>query len=132
MDNVKRKIVLLAGGAGYIGSHVNKMLTRQGFRTVVFDNLSRGHREFVKWGDFVCGDLGDAEWLRACFQKYEFHAVMHFSAFAYVGESVTDPLAYYQNNVAATLNLLRVMQEFEAFCIFFLLCRIRKPKTDSH
>lgn len=103
--------VLVVGGAGYIGSHVNKMLNKRGYSTVVFDNLVYGHRVFAKWGEFVLGDLGNIEQIRLCFRKYKFDAVMHFSAFAYVGESVKDPSKYYLNNVSNTLNLLQVMIE---------------------
>lgn len=106
-------MILIVGGAGYIGSHVNKLLNRQGFRTVVFDNLARGHKEFVKWGEFILGDLADRSLLRLCFQKFPIDTVMHFSALAYVGESVQYPITYYQNNVANTVNLLEVMREFE-------------------
>ncbi len=105
-------IILITGGAGYIGSHVNKMLNEKGYRTVVFDNLSYGHEDFVKWGAFVLGDITDKEQLRLCFRKHSIQAVMHFSAFAYVGESVIDPAKYYQNNVANTINLLNVIREF--------------------
>ena len=102
--------VLVCGGAGYIGSHVNKMLNRMGYDTVVFDNLVYGHREAVKWGEFVRGDLKDPEEIEAVFDTYPIEAVMHFAAYAYVGESVTDPEKYYFNNVACTLNLLRTMR----------------------
>ncbi len=106
-------VVLITGGAGYIGSHVNKLLVKRGIRTVVFDNLCRGHREFLLWGEFEEGDLSDIERIRDVFRKHRIGAVMHFSAFTYVGESVDDPLAYYANNTANTLNLLRVMREFQ-------------------
>ena len=105
-------MILVAGGAGYIGSHVNKLLNQRGLQTVVYDNLCYGHREFVRWGDFVEGDLADLRQLRQCFDRYPIEGVMHFCSFAYVGESVTDPARYYQNNVANTLNLLSVMREF--------------------
>ncbi|MEN2998160.1 MAG: UDP-glucose 4-epimerase GalE [Brevinematia bacterium] len=104
-------VVLVVGGAGYIGSHVNKLLSKKGYKTVVFDNLVYGHREFLKWGEFVLGDLSNIEQIRLCFRKYKFDAVMHFSAYAYVGESVENPSKYYFNNVSYTLNLLQVMLE---------------------
>jgi UDP-glucose 4-epimerase len=104
-------MILIVGGAGYIGSHTNKLLSKLGYKTVVFDNLSYGHREFAKWGDFVLGDLAHRDQIRACFKKYQIEAVMHFSAFAYVNESVIDPAKYYRNNVANTLNLLDIMRE---------------------
>ena len=104
-------MILIVGGAGYIGSHMNKLLTANGYRTVVFDNLVYGSREFVKWGEFVLGDLADRDQIRLCFRKYPIDTVMHFSAFACVGESVNDPARYYLNNVANTLNLMEVMRE---------------------
>ncbi len=105
-------MILIAGGAGYIGSHVNKLLSKKGYKTVVFDNLIYGHREFVKWGDFILGDLADREQIHFCFKKYPIDVVMHFCAFAYVNESVSDPAKYYINNVANTLNLLEIMREY--------------------
>jgi UDP-glucose 4-epimerase len=103
--------VLIAGGAGYIGSHINKELARRNARTVVFDNLLYGHREFVRWGDFILGDLSDENQLGLVFEKYRVDAVMHFSAFTFVNESVTDPAKYYVNNVVNTLNLLKAMKK---------------------
>ncbi len=105
-------MILIVGGAGYIGSHANKLLSQRGYKTVVFDNLVCGHRGFVQWGDFVLGDLANKDQIRACFKKYQIEAVMHFSAFAFVNESVIDPAKYYRNNVAHTLNLLEIMREF--------------------
>lgn len=98
--------ILIVGGAGYIGSHVNKWLNKQGHQTVVFDNLSRGHRDAAKWGQFVQGDLNNPDLIDQVLQRYAIEAVMHFSAFAYVGESVTSPDMYYRNNVVNTINLL--------------------------
>lgn len=103
--------ILVTGGAGYIGSHVNKELHRRGFKTIVIDNLVNGHREFVKWGDFFEVDLLDQDALRKIFESVRIDAVMHFAAFAYVGESVREPKKYYANNVVGTLNLLEVMLE---------------------
>ena len=101
--------ILIVGGAGYIGSHVNKELSKRGFETIVYDNLIYGHREAVKWGMFEYGDLRDRGRLERIFNTYEIDAVFHFAAFAYVGESVLNPSKYYNNNVAATINLLDVM-----------------------
>ena len=116
-------MILIVGGAGYIGSHVNKLLTKNAFKTVVFDNLVYGHRDSVKWGEFVLGDLADRDQIRLCFRKYPIEAVMHFSAFAYVGESVVHPARYYLNNVANTLNLLEVMRESNVrYFIFSSTC----------
>ena len=102
--------ILIVGGAGYIGSHTNKALAKAGYKTVVFDDLSTGHRELVKWGEFRKGSLSDPRSLDVCFSAYAIDAVMHFSAFAYVGESVADPARYYRNNVCNTLNLLDAMK----------------------
>jgi UDP-glucose 4-epimerase len=104
-------MILIVGGAGYIGSHVNKMLNLHGYETIVFDNLSYGHRDFVKWGVFEEGDLGEINDIRRVFKKYPITAVMQFAAFTYVGESVEDPQKYYLNNLRNTMNLLEVMLE---------------------
>lgn len=102
--------ILVTGGAGYIGSHAAKALARAGFIPIVFDNLSRGYEDAVKWGPLVRGDLHDPAALDAAFEQYRPVAVMHFAAFAYVGESVAQPLLYYKNNVAGTLSLLEAMK----------------------
>lgn len=131
-------MILIVGGAGYIGSHINKMLTENGYETVVFDNLSYGHEDFVKWGSLERGDLGNIESIREVFRKYQINAVMHFAAFAYVGESVEDPQKYYQNNVCNTLNLLQVMLEFDVKkLVFSSTCAtygspIEIPITENH
>lgn len=104
------KNILIVGGAGYIGSQTNKLLSRRGYKTVVFDNLSTGHRSLARWGEFFKGDLANPIDLARCFGKYHFSAVMHFAAYTYVGESVSDPGKYYRNNVSNTLNLLDAMR----------------------
>ena len=104
--------ILITGGAGYIRSHVNKMLTRKGYATFVLDNLTRGSRQALQWGTFVEGDLADMDQVRAVFRLYSIDAVVHLAAFAYVGESMEDPHIYYRNNVANTVNLLQGMREF--------------------
>ena len=103
--------ILIVGGAGYIGSHANKLLTSQGYQTIVLDNLSNGRRDLVKWGHFVEGDLNDSYSLEHIFTNWNISTVMHFGAFAYVGESVKDPAAYYNNNVVNTLHLLNAMRK---------------------
>lgn len=112
-------MILLVGGAGYIGSHVNKLLSSQGYKTVILDNLSTGHRDFVKWGIFEFGDLSALDHIRKVFERYPISAVMHFAAHAYVEESVRDPQKYYLNNFASTLNLLRVMLERNVLRLVF-------------
>ena len=103
--------VLVTGGAGYIGSHACKVLSRAGYRPVVFDNLSRGHRAAVRWGPLVEGNLAEREKLTATLDHYDVACVMHFAAFAYVGESGIDPALYYRNNVIGTLTLLDALRE---------------------
>lgn len=105
-------MILVCGGAGYIGSHINKELYQEGYKTIVFDNLIYGHKEAVKWGSFIEGDLANIEEIENVFRRYEIDAVFHFAAFAYVGESVENPEKYYENNVVNTLNLLKVMREY--------------------
>lgn len=112
-------MILIVGGAGYIGSHINKELNKQGFETVVFDSLVKGYEYSVKWGNLFKGDLANIEDLREVFKKYEIEAVVHFAAFIEVGESVKDPQKYYQNNVKNTLNLLQVMMENNVKKIIF-------------
>jgi UDP-glucose-4-epimerase GalE len=111
--------VLVTGGAGYIGSHACAVLAAKGFEPVVYDNLSRGNRWAVKFGPFEMGDIGDAARLRSVFEKYSPAAVMHFAAYAYVGESVADPLLYYRNNVCATASLLQSLVHFAPLPIVF-------------
>ncbi len=101
--------ILVVGGAGYIGSHMCKYLKRHGYRPVVLDNLVYGHRAAVQWGPFIEGDTGDAAVLDRIFSEFDIKGVFHFAAYTYVPESVADPLKYYQNNVANTVNLLHVM-----------------------
>lgn len=103
--------IVVAGGAGYIGSHAVKALDRAGYRVVAYDSLVTGHREAVTRGELVVGDLADRAALRQLFSSRRVAAVMHFGAFIAVGESVQDPAKYYANNVAATLTLLDVMRE---------------------
>src|SRR5277367_5563165 len=104
--------VLVTGGAGYIGSHACKALARAGYLPIVYDNLSYGHEWAVKWGPFQRGDILDRTLLDEVLAKYRPDAVMHFAAFAYVGESVTNPGKYYRNNVAGSLSLLEAMRDF--------------------
>jgi UDP-glucose-4-epimerase GalE len=98
--------ILVTGGAGYVGSHACKALAAAGHTPVAYDNLGRGHRELVKWGPLEVGDLADRARLDEVFARHRPAAVMHFAAFAYVGESVQDPALYYRNNVGGTLELV--------------------------
>ncbi|MEK6710355.1 MAG: UDP-glucose 4-epimerase GalE [Nitrospinota bacterium] len=103
--------VLVTGGAGFIGSHTSKLLARAGYCPVVYDNLVNGNRWAAKWGSFVEGDLADAALLRRTLREHSVRAVIHFAAFAYVGESMRNPGKYFANNVANTLTLLEAMWE---------------------
>lgn len=109
---MKNKYILVTGGAGYIGSHTNLELKKRGYKTVVFDNLSLGHKEFVVDDNFVQGDLKNISDIKKVFEKYDVEAVVHFAALSKVGESVDDPEMYYYGNVLNTLNLLNVMHKY--------------------
>ncbi|MCY3020458.1 MAG: UDP-glucose 4-epimerase GalE [Planctomycetota bacterium] len=111
--------ILVTGGAGYIGSHTAKVLKQSGFNPVTLDNLSYGHEWAVKWGPFEKGDLADGDFVRGVLTRHKIEAVVHFAAFTYVGESVTNPRKYYQNNVVNTLNLLNAMQDCGVKTIVF-------------
>jgi UDP-glucose-4-epimerase GalE len=111
--------ILVTGGAGYIGSHVCKMLARRGYEPVTYDNLSRSNGCAVKWGVLEVGDIADYLRLQAVLKLYEPAAVMHFAGFAYVGESVRNPLLYYQNNVGGSAALLRSIVDFGPIPIVF-------------
>ena len=111
--------ILVTGGAGYIGSHVCKILKGKGFTPIVFDNLSRGFEESVKWGPLFIGDLRSQEKINEVFEKVKIGAVMHLGALAYVGESMENPHLYFENNVYGTLNLLETMKEKKVKKIIF-------------
>jgi UDP-arabinose 4-epimerase len=102
--------ILVVGGAGYIGSHICKELRKNGYLPVCYDNLIYGHKQAVKWGPFEKGDILDDKRLKHVFIKYPIEGVIHLAAFAYVGESVTEPSKYYTNNVAGTITLLNAMR----------------------
>lgn len=111
--------ILVVGGAGYIGSHTVKHLMSEGYTCIVLDNLVYGHRKAVLTPYFEKADLLDKESLNRVFDKYDIDAVIHFAAFAYVGESVENPQKYYENNVIGTLNLLDVMLKHQVKKIVF-------------
>jgi UDP-glucose 4-epimerase len=102
--------VLVVGGAGYIGSHTVKLLNETEHEVWVYDNLSMGHRQSVRSDQLIVGDLFDRQSLERVLEEKRIEAVMHFAAFAYVGESVQDPAKYYQNNIVATLGLFESMR----------------------
>ena len=103
--------VLITGGAGYIGSHVVKLLGKKGYEIVVLDNLSKGHKEAVLYGSLKVISLDDKERVKTLLQDFRPDAVIHFAAFIEVGESVKNPIKYYQNNTVNTLSLLELMVE---------------------
>lgn len=103
------KTVLVTGGAGYVGSHCAKTFAKAGWTVVTYDNLSRGHRDLVKWGELIEGDILDQAFLTETLKRVQPDAVAHFAAFAYVAESMAEPAMYYRNNVTGTMNLLDAM-----------------------
>lgn len=102
-------MILVTGGAGYIGSHTVRRLKRKGYDVVVYDNLSKGHRWAVKDTELVVGDILDYAKVCEVIKKYGIDSVIHFAAFSLVGESMQDPQMYYVNNVSGTISLLRAM-----------------------
>jgi UDP-arabinose 4-epimerase len=114
-----KKHILVTGGAGYIGSHACKALAAAGHVPVTIDNLVYGHARAVKWGPFIKGDLADKDLVRSSVREYGIDAVMHFAAYAYVGESMTDPGKYFRNNVTNTINLLDAMVDTGVQSIVF-------------
>lgn len=111
--------VLVAGGAGYIGSHTCKALAKAGHVPVVLDDLSTGNRWAVRWGPLIEGNIGDRDLVVRTLRSEKIDAVMHFAASAYVGESVTNPEKYFRNNVVYSLNLLDAMREAGVETIVF-------------
>lgn len=103
------KFILVIGGAGYIGSHMVLALQQAGYAPIILDNLSTGHRHSIMNAKFIHGDMQNTELLNQIFSTYSFSAIMHFASFIEVAESIKTPIKYYQNNVAATINLLDVM-----------------------
>lgn len=128
----------MTGGAGYIGSHAAKALRYSGYRVIVFDNLVAGHREAVRYGDFVQGDITDLDGVRRALREHRAWAVMHFAAFLDVGESVREPAKYYRNNVTGALTVLEAMAaEGVKLFVFSSTCAtygepVEAPITESH
>src|SRR5262245_11334173 len=109
LEKAAQMTVLVTGGAGYVGSHALRELQATGIPFVVLDNLERGHRELVLGAELIVGSTADGALVRRILYDYGISAVMHFAAYAYVGESTSHPDKYYQNNVASTINLLNCM-----------------------
>ena len=130
--------VLVTGGAGYIGSHACKALAHAGYLPVSYDSLEHGHAEAVRWGPLEQGNIADRARLDEVITRHRPLAVMHFAAYAYVGESVSDPGKYYRNNVAGSLTLLEALRDHGiAACIFSSTCATygvpqRLPLTEDH
>lgn len=131
--------ILVAGGAGYIGSHMVKLLVECGHDVTTFDNLSNGHRDAVVGGSFFEGDLADPQAVDECFQQAGgFGGVIHFASFIQVGESVREPGRYYLNNVANTINLLEAMRRHGVQALIFSSTAAifgepaRVPMDESH
>jgi UDP-arabinose 4-epimerase len=111
--------ILVTGGAGFIGSHTCLALHQSGMQPVVFDNLSRGHGDFCKWGPLVKADILETERLIRTIKEYKIDSVIHFAAYAYVGESVINPAIYYENNVMGTLSLLKACEQTQIENLIF-------------
>ena len=132
------RAVLVTGGAGYIGSHAAKALSRAGYTVVVYDNLVAGHRGAVKYGTLVEGDITDVAAVRDALRRHDIFAVMHFAAFLDVGESVREPARYYRNNVGGALSVLEAMAaESVRNFVFSSTCAtygepIETPIVESH
>jgi UDP-glucose-4-epimerase GalE len=132
------RTVLVTGGAGYIGSHAAKALARAGYRVVVYDNLSAGHRAAARYGDLVEGEIADVAAVRAAIRRHGVTAVMHFAAFLDVGESVREPMRYYRNNVDGALGVLEAMiAESVRHFVFSSTCAtygepIETPIAETH
>jgi len=111
--------ILVTGGAGFVGSHAAKMLALEGYRPVVFDNLSMGNRQTILDAPFIQGDLSNTKDLDSVFKNFHIQAIMHFAAFIDVGESVANPAKYYINNVINTINLLEAMRRHDVKTLIF-------------
>jgi len=132
------KTILVTGGAGFVGSHACKALAQAGYLPVTFDNLERGHEAAVKWGPLERGDIRDEESLHRAFKTWRPDAVVHFAAYAYVGESTAEPLKYYGNNVGGSVHLINSCVLFECkYIVFSSSCTTygvpkQLPLTETH
>ena len=113
------KTILVPGGAGFIGSHTVEALYQHGYKSIVLDNFSNGHKESVLHGEVIEGDILDTDSLDQIFKTHDIDAVIHFAAFIEAGESVINPLRFYENNTAGALNLLKAMQKHDVNRIVF-------------
>jgi UDP-glucose-4-epimerase GalE len=132
------RAVLVTGGAGYIGSHTAKALSRAGYRVVVYDNLVAGHPGAVKYGELVEGDVTDVHAVGRALEQHRIFAVMHFAAFLDVGESVREPARYYRNNVTGSLTVLEAMAaRLVRYFVFSSTCAtygepVETPIAETH
>ena len=115
----KKRNILVTGGAGYVGSHTCKALSKAGYTPITYDSLDRGNRWAVKWGPLEVGNIVDRGRLDAVLKQYQPEAVFHFAAYAYVGESVSKPGEYYWNNLAGSISLLQALQNAEITKLVF-------------
>ena len=133
-----KQTVLVTGGAGYIGSHTAYLLAKQGYNVVIIDNLAQGQKWNADWATLVKSDFADVSVLESIFDKYKPTAVMHFAAFIEVGESVKDPLRFYNNNISKTITLLDTMKKHDINkFIFSSSCAVygnpqRLPLIETH
>jgi UDP-glucose 4-epimerase len=131
--------VVVAGGAGYIGSHMVRMLQESGYQAVVVDNMATGYADAVRFGaELRAGDIGDAGFMRGVLREFQPKCVMHFAAASLVGESMVQPSKYWRNNLVQTLNLLDTMLECEVKQFIFSSTAavygnpIEVPITEQH
>jgi UDP-glucose-4-epimerase GalE len=123
--------ILVTGGAGYVGSHICKILKDKGYTPVVFDNLSTGHKEFVKWGPLYVGDILSLSDLESAFQKFSISSVIHCAAKAYVSESVSNPIKYYRENINGSINLLETFIKYRgSYFVFSSSCAVYGNTTN--
>jgi len=122
--------VLVAGGAGYIGSDTCKALARAGHLPIAYDNLHTGHPWAVKWGPLIRGDINDPVALATAIREHRPDAVINFAALAYVGESMIEPIRYYRSNVAGMITLIEVMRKYDVgSLVFSSSCATLVPRT---
>lgn len=116
---MKKRVILVTGGAGFIGSHTTKELLKNNYQTVVFDNLESGHKEAIVGGEFVRGDLRSKKEIEKVFAQHKIDAVFHFAAYASVPDSVVNPQKYFENNITGGLNLLNAILKYNVRKIVF-------------